>query len=1076
MLTKSNIKDVYNLTPMQEGMLIAYARNNDDLSHIEQFTFTLECVIDETILTRSLKSLVDKYDTLRSIFSFRKTDTPKQVVVKDATPMFVARDISGLRSEDIVSEIHKFLQEDRNTRFDLSAELLIRFALFKCGEQCNRLIISFHHIILDGWSMNVLIGDLFDFYSRHSKDAAPEIADIHEPFPYCNYIRWIDQQDKDEAKSYWSEYLSGYESPVGAPYFDSPEGEGVEHAREIMPLGFELSQKLRDIAMQNKVTVNSVFQAAWGVALQKYNNTNDVVFGSVVSGRSASVQGIGAMVGMFINTQPIRVKSNQDDTFIELARRVHRDLFYAIKHEYYPLAAIQKSSPLKNHLLNHVVTFENLPVSEQMKSAGEESGQFRIRDVDVYQAAKFDFQLIVYPGDEIEINFVFNKKVFSQQSVEMLARSLNMLLVSVTADPQKLVREIEFCSTIDREKIIHEYNNTKRTYPHESSVVETFVRTMMDFPEQTALRDSQTNFSYKQLSQIAAFHAESLFESGVKSCNAVAVLAPRSVETVIAMLSVLYCGATYVPVDPASSHERIAQIMEDCEASIIICTDTSKNLLPDNVTPYIISHDVPLSSTFTPVQVKPTDAAYIIFTSGSTGKPKGCAVSHKNILRLVKNTDFVDFHSDHRILQTCSPAFDVCTAEVWGALLNGSQLCIVDDDVMKDPARIRNAIKNFNASCFFTTTALFNQLVDFDVSMFTSLEYLMIGGEALSPSHTERARQNHPQLTIINGYGPTENTAVSTAYIVREKHKTAVPIGKPIANSTAYILDESGNLMPPGAYGEICLGGDGVAIGYINRAELTAQHFIADPFNSGKKLYRTGDIGRWNTDGNLHIKGRNDFQVKVRGFRVELGEIERCMIALPFVSEAVVLAQGDSGNKQLVAFFTLVEKGGHTEEHIKQSLASKLPAYMVPNYLMELDSMPINANGKIDRIRLPAGELTKRRASVAVPPRNKTESDLTEICREVLGISEINIHDNFFDLGADSINLMAINNRLNKLLERELPLTTLFEYTSIASLAEHLNQDEQAEAEKQKEKREDLVNAKQKLLKTRNLMKVRGNG
>ncbi|MFN7571003.1 MAG: non-ribosomal peptide synthetase [Betaproteobacteria bacterium] len=1089
MLTKENVQDIYPLTPMQEGMLLDYARNPDSAAYVEQFDFVLEGPLEIGAVRRAFGAIVAKYSALRTLFSFRKTDVPRQVVLKSRAPAVEHRDFGAWEEDAALAEVDHCKQTDRDRGFNISSDLLVRLSVFSLGPERHRMVLTFHHIILDGWCFGPLFEDFFSYYDRLRVDSVA-VIDERETVPYGVYIRWLGQQDRACAHEHWTRALAGYEAEAGPPYFNLAYEGPVSSDEYGLSLGADLTAEIQRVARSHHLTVNSLFQTAWGVLLQKYNHVDDVVFGTVVSGRPAELAGVERMVGLFINTQPLRVAAPRETAFIELARRVHQDIFAAAAYEYYPLAAVQAASPLKSRLINHVVTFENLPISQQMRLLSANSRDLRVTDVHVHQAAKFDFHLIVFPGADMRLSFVYNAHRYARQTMATLARSLQCLLTAIAARPHAPLKELSICAEDDRRRVLDVFNSTQRDYPAQQSIPALFEQVAQSRGDAVALREGARVLSYRVLRQQALALAAALSEAGVAAGEHVGLLAPRGIDLVLGMLATLYCGAAYVPLETQAPEKRLAALLGDAGVRVVGVPPGWSGRLPEGV------NALPLEPTlhaappgFTPRLPATDQAAYVMYTSGSTGLPKGCIVTHRNVVRLVRNTDYVELGPEQRILQTGAPAFDASTFEVWGALLNGGELVLVDEATLLDARLLRAALEQHRVTVLWLTQALFNQLCEADEHMFGGLRTLLVGGDTLSPRHIERVRAASPGLRIVNGYGPTENTTFSTTFLIDRPYAQRIPIGRPIANSRAYILDAGGALLPPGACGELCVGGDGVALGYLNRPELTQEKFGLDPFRSGGptataapplpvgRLYRTGDIARWLPDGTLDMLGRNDFQVKIRGFRVELGEIERALARHPGITDVVVVAHeragAQGGDKQLHAFYTgpADVAPAALREHL-----SALPSYMVPGFFLRLAQMPLTVNGKLDRRALPVLQSLAQAAQdpaalQPIAPRSQTESRIAQICCEVLGVSAIGVHDNFFEAGANSLNLIAINNRLQEAFARDIPLAMLFEYTSIARLAEYLGADPVAEQQRRAAEAQALDEAQSALKRTRNLIK-----
>lgn len=1093
MLSKENVQDIYSLSPMQQGMLLQFAVDPASAAYFEQFDFHLTGEINLPALQKSLYSLIAKYDVLRTIFSFRKTDLPRQIVLKQRAIEKMQIVHHDLREHDMAAAeyaLEAFKVLDRSKVFDLSQDVLLRLSLVSLPEQRQHLIFSFHHIILDGWCMGTLLGDLFGYYDRYCENLQQDIRE-REAFAYRNYIGWIEQQDGQAAQAYWQQALQGYQTEVGIPYSDMKRqaalNAGVASEQENsavdyeFSLGIELTARLQALAQDARITLNSLFQSVWGILLQKYNNTDDVAFGCVISGRPPALPGVEKMIGLFLNSQPIRVTCNATDNFLDVAKKVHQNLLAALAYDYYPLSSVQSASQLKNHLINHTIAFENFPLGEQLRQL--QGSSLQVGECKVFQAAKFDFDVIVYPGEQLRINFVHNPRRYATSLMASMARSLVSLFTNIAAQPDQQIQHLHLCAAQDAQAMLRDWSSCPRPYPAHESVTSLFLQMVAQHPHNLALVYCEERYTYQQLHQVVQRHAQQLRKAGVHEGDNVAILTQRSAAMVIGVLASYYCGASYMPLEAGSSTERMRFILQDGGAKLVCSVTDMQAMIPSEFTSYLLdaaavepvdAEVAEQASQFVPTPATPESVAYVMYTSGSTGQPKGCCITHRNIVRLVTNTNYVDFSLPQRMLQTCSNAFDGSTIEFWGPLLNGGQLYVVDRERLLDPKLFRATIEEYGITTIGMTSALFNQHCDTDPTIFASLQNLLVGGDILSPTHAEKVRLANPQLKLFNGYGPTENTCFSTTFPIVCAHPDGIPIGKPIANSTCHILDPLGQMLPPGAFGELCLGGDGVALGYLNRPELNAEKFIAAPFNEGGRIYRTGDIARWLPDGNISILGRNDFQVKVRGFRVELGEIERALCQIPGIKDAVVIAhesQSGQAGKHLHAFY--VASQSFEARQLRAALSATLASYMVPTFYMPIERMPLTLNGKLDRRQLPieASFALSANAEV-VPARNQTEHKIAQVCQQVLRLENIGMFDNFFEVGANSLNLIAIHNRLKEIFARDFPLTSLFEHTSVAQLAGFLDQDQAVLREKAAREEEDLAVAKSALLKTRNLMRA----
>lgn len=1118
-LSKENIENIFGLAPMQRGMLVQYAKNPDTTAYVEQFDFQLAGPVDKARFEQALNLVVQKYAVLRTIFSYRKTDEPRQIILKQRAVSLETVDFSSANSSgadssgtsssngssntssnvsagahshaDIEQAIDAWKAQEKAKGFDLSQDLLLRTALLTQSDHQHRLVVTFHHIILDGWCLGLVFGDLFAFYEALADTPAETLANnpniaLQETHQYASFIQWLGQQNDALGNAYWKQTLADYEAAVGIPWFDCTTTDTPDEAdtqTHIFTLDAALTAGIDAIAKQQQITFNSVFQAAWGVLLQKYNNTHDAVFGAVVSGRPAGLAGVADMVGLFINTQPLRVKARAEDAFVSVAKSVHQQLMNASQYEFMALHDVQKQTPLGNDLINHVVAFENYPVAERMKdiASSDDPNVLSVTDVQVYEQTNYDFNLIVNPGVASEsgtvtkINFTYNAARFDKSQMQQLQRGLETLLNAIANAPESLISQLSICSESEKSTVLTQFNNTQVDYPASHTVPELFEQTVAQFGDRIALTGDKQKYTYNELRQHVINMAFRLSMQGVKPGDKVSILLPRCPDVIIAILAVQYAGATWLPLDIKAPAERLAFIIENAESQFMISHGDYASAIPGAMGRLLVESMADASDSPDagfPKALTPQSPAYIMYTSGSTGQPKGCAITQQNIVRLVKNTNFATFDENQVILSTGAPVFDATTFEYWGALLNGGKLCMYDDSLILDASRLKMLFAMEQVSTLWLTAALFNQLVDTDISLFANIKQLLVGGDVVSLVHTRKVLEANPNIHLVNGYGPTENTTFSATYPITEPSEFRFPIGKPINNSTCYVLDEQLNLLPPGAFGELCVGGDGVAQGYLKRPDLNEQVFLENPFEPGKRLYRTGDIVRWLPDGNIDLQGRKDFQHKIRGFRIELGEIEWSINRIEGVTESIVMVKDDpSAGKQLHAWF-VSESPTIDEKKVRQKLLQQLPSYMVPGHMMRLDKFPLNTSGKVDRNELRNMQALKLSNDTVVAPRNDVERSIADVCQQVLGLDQISVFDNFFEIGADSLNLITINNRLKKALNKDIPVTVMFEHTSVARLAQYLNPDEAAQKQQQEEEAASMSNARKNLMKSRKLQRV----
>ncbi|WP_157265410.1 non-ribosomal peptide synthetase [Azohydromonas aeria] len=1057
MPTHDDVQHTYPLTPLQEGLLIGQARAPDAPACVGQLDLVLEGTLDIAALRGAFAALVARHDALRTVFSFRSFGPPCQVVLRSRETPVEHLDLGAAPAPDEAAAqaaVEAFKARDRARGFDIGAGPLLRLALLRLAPDRHRLVLTYHRLVLDNGCLVPLFGDLFAAYAQLRADPrADPRADIvgREPVPCGPYLAWLGRQDRAQAHAHWSRALRDCTQEAGVPYFDLPHAGAVEVAEHRFSLGPPLSRALQALAREQGLGSEALFLAAWGVLLQKVNASRDVVFGTVVPGRPAALPGVERMVGPFVNTQPLRVRSDAQEPFIEVARRVQRDTAAAGAFAYYPLTAVQAASPLKDRLVNHVVSFEGMPLAQRLRALTPEGSAPRVANAHLCQAAGHDFHVVVHLGEEVRVSFVHDAARHAPAMVQGLGRSLLQLLQEILSMPQAAVGTLGICAPPEARRVLQDFNATQRDYPAQSGLVALFEQAAAAHAASVAVREGEQALDYAALRRAARRCALRLRALGVRPGDRVALLAPRGAALVAAMLGTLYCGAAYLPLDAHASAARLRVMVQDAGARVLCLHPDSAAQAPEG--PALLRLDAALlhggdaaldaaAEALEPAPASPQQVACVMATSGATGTPKGCMVTHRNVVRLVCGADCVELGPDQRILQTGAPSFGASAFEVWGALLHGAELCVVDEAVLLDAPLLRAALQRHRITGLWLSTALFHQLCEADPALFAGLRWLLVGGDVLSPRHAARVRAACPQLHLVNAYGPMENTTFSTAQPIERACAGRIPIGRPVPNTTAYVLDDQGALLPPGAWGELVVGGDGVTLGYLNRPELTRERFLFDPFGgSGGRLVRTGDIARWLPDGSLDLRGRSERQLKVRGLRIEPARIEAALAAHPAVREVVVVAHDGPGGQQLHAFWTGTAE---VEPQALRAQLGALPPHMVPATFTRLERMPLTRNGKLDRAALPVAQSLAQRsraagaavsAALAAGPRGVLEQRIAAICREVLGHGALGPHDDFFEAGADSLRLIALGQRLREALARDIPLALPFEHPGIARLA-----------------------------------------
>ncbi len=976
----------------------------------------------------ALARLVDRHEALRTTFL---PDGTAQRVTPGGPGELLFEDYSDEPVSSRDMKIAALAERFSVTPFDLGQGPLFRAALVRLGADDHALIFCAHHIVCDGWSFGLVASDLAAL-------CAEENPALPEPFTMRAYER-LQQESRHtrefaQAEDWW---LRQFENPP--PLLDLPTDRprpphrtfNANTATSDFPA--DLCLRLRQLASARRSTLFPVLFGAFATLLHRLSGQSDIVIGIAGAGQ-AQIE--APLVGHCVNFLPLRLRVADDLAFGDFLQAINDLVLDAQEQQQVTFGRlIQKLSlPREQGRMPLVSVSFNMDRASGPLSFGS-------AEAELMPLAKQRYHLdlsfnLVESGEGLRLFCHFNTDLFDPATIERWMKHYSTLLSGIADSPATTLSELPLLTAAETAQILVEWNDTSRGYPRDSGVDDLFEDIVAQQPNSPAITDGDQILTYGRLNSEANMLAHRLADSGVAPGSLIGICLERSAGLVIAMLAVVKAGCAYVPLDPSWPSERVQFMSEDGALATIVTTLEFARLFSGATT--LLDAPQPVLKPSTTNPTAPTDGAtraYVMYTSGSTGTPKGVVIPHRAISRLVINTNYVRLTANDTVGHASNPAFDAATFEIWGPLLNGGQVVVLKKDTLLDPSRLAAAIRDNGITTMFLTTALFNQIAATAPGTFSDLHHLLVGGEAHNPGSVRKVLESSPPRRFLNIYGPTETTTFAVSHHVTDlpQNATAIPIGRPIANTTAYILDARTRPVPIGVPGELFLGGDGLAIGYLARPDLTAERFVPHPFEEGALLYRTGDLTCWRPGGAIEFLGRMDSQVKLRGFRVEPGEIEAELRRHPAIREAaVVLHTNPAGDKSLVAYIAT-----ESADDFSQFLRRRLPDYMIPATFMRLEKLPLTANGKLDRRALPAP--SRGGPAADDTPRNETETRIAELMAAVLGLPRVPVHEDFFRLGGHSLLAMDLLARVRKAFGVEITAAQLFDGPSVAALAEKIS-------------------------------------
>ncbi|WP_336116562.1 amino acid adenylation domain-containing protein [Streptomyces sp. PTD9-10] len=1012
------VSDVWPLTPLQDGLLFhTMLADTASEAYQTQFVFRLSGPVDPVRLRAAGQALLERHPNLRTAFLSSATGESVQIVVDDVPLPWRQVDLTG--DPEAEARLEEILAEERDTRFRPDSPPLLRLTLVTLGSERAELALTAHHVLLDGWSVPLIERELMDLYAADGHDTRPP-----HPHGYRDFLRWLSRQDGARSAQAWATELAGVAEPTLLAPTARPAGGGSGQVDAA--LSGEDATRLARRAAEWGVTPNTLVQGAWAVVLAELTGREDVLFGTTVAGRPSELPGVDRMIGLFINTVPVRVRCTPDDRLPQLLDRLQEAQGRLLEHHHLGLADIQRSTGL-SALFDTLVVFESFPVDRVGLVAAGASADLAVTGIRPYAPPHYPLTVIAAADPLLRLSFQYQRDAFTHAEVEVIAGRLVRVLRQFAAEPETTVGAIDVLFEAEREQVLHGWNDTAATLP-ERTVPELIAEQAATTPDAVAVEHDGHRLTYRELDERANRLAHWLIEQGVQPQSRVVVLLPRSLDLVAALLAVWKAGGAYVPVDPEYPAARVRSVVEDSAPVLVL--DPRR----------LAAADLSAQPAHAPrTEAGRHHAAYAIYTSGSTGRPKGVVIEHGALSNLLTGMrDRFSLSPDDRLLAVATVAFDIAALELFLPLLTGARVVLAGKDTITQPSALLDLVQRAGITLMQATPALWQVLVTHAPDCLTGLR-VITSGEALPTALAHTLCEHAAEVT--NLYGPTEATIYSTAARLEPDTAGMPPsIGGPVANARILILDRTLRPVPPGVTGDLWIAGHGLARGYHGQPGMTAERFVADPFGPpGTRMYRSGDLARWTGTGEVEYLGRSDHQIKLRGFRIEPAEIERTLTGHPAVRQATVIAREDNpDDRQLVAYL-VPEPGGAVPpaEQLRTLVAERLPQYMVPAAFVVLAELPLTPNGKLDRLALPRPEFD---GDAYQAPRTPREAVLCGLFAEVLGVERVGVDDDFFALGGHSLLATRLVARVRAELGVEVPIRILFTAPTVAELTDRWNE------------------------------------
>jgi amino acid adenylation domain-containing protein len=1045
LVTSDTVDDIYPLSPMQKGMLFHTLLTPDARPYFEQAEYTASFDVDLAAFRKAWQTVVDRHAILRTGIQWQGLEEPLQFVRREVEVPFVYEDWRDLPADVQRTRLASFLEEDRRNGFDLTRAPLMRLALFQMSDGAH-FVWTQHHLLLDGWSTSLVMNEVASAYGAARAGRVPHLP----PAPsYRAYIDWFQRQDLGKAEEYWREKLRGFSAATPLP-FAAPPRTGEDHqgfAIREARLAVESTSSLRELTRRERITFNTLVQAAWTIFLSRCGGESDVVFGITVAGRPASLPGAERTVGMFMNTLPLRITVDPRERLRSFLKRIQAEQLDVLQFESTPLFDIQSwcQIPAGQPLFESFVVFENYP--HQLLGADEQQPAMpSFTEQRQFKRGAYPLEIQAGVGSTLGLRLSYDRARFVPEIGTELLPSLVAILSYMAAHDDCVIGDIPLVGSDQLASILAE-SRGPASVSDPALVLDMFDRAKASGPQSTAVISADDRLTYAELDERSRRIACALRARGARPDSRIVICGAPGVDLVAAIFGVLRSGAAYVPVPSDIAPPRLAQLVADAAPTAVLvdATEVDRLALDPAIVLTIERAGRELMDAEQPfARPSPRSLAYLIYTSGSTGAPKAVAVQHGSLAASTAARDQFYGAPPERYLLLSPFFFDSSVAGIFWTLCRGGTLVLADRAAQRDPAAIRQLIADHDITHLLCLPSIYGHVLDGAGSApLSGLRTVIVAGETVTPTLVERHAQKLPGVVLCNEYGPTEGTVWATAQRC-DTTGARVPIGEPIAGTTAYVVDTHGFLVPAGVAGELWIGGDGVTRGYWGYARGTAERFVPDGFSGvpGARLYRTGDLVQ-RSQGRIDFLGRIDHQVKIRGCRVEPAEIEGALAARGDLAEVVVAArEAGNGDRRLIAYYVPREGAAPTADELRQWLDGRMPEYMVPSTFVPLATMPRTATGKVDRRLLPAPDAARvEPVAAAGIARDTTELLLGQLWEDVLGVTDIRLDDDFFELGGHSLSAIALVTRLGTCYGREIPIRTLFAHRTVAKMAEFLRRE-----------------------------------